>query len=88
MHACEKFKKIHITFSTILFLDPSIKMTKDMQTPLEYLCEIQIPPNCVRDAISDARYTGLICDEAATRLGYEDFDEFLIENPQNLFGII
>ena len=76
------------TYNNIyVFLDPNIKSTTDMQIPLEYLCEIQIPPNCVRDAISDARYTGLICDEAATRLGYEDFDEFLIDNPQNLFGI-
>ena len=75
-----KLIKIYI-FS---FLDSNLRSVC-LSDSLSYLCQIQIRPDHVHDALSDARYVSFICEEASNKLGYEDYDNYVTDHKSKLW---
>ena len=75
-----KLTKIYI-FS---FLDSNLRSVC-LSDSLSYLCQIQIRPDHVHDALSDARYVSFICEEASNKLGYEDYDTYVTDHKSKLW---
>ena len=75
-----KLTKIYI-FS---FLDSNLRSVC-LSDSLSYLCQIQIRPDHVHDALSDARYVSFICEEASNKLGYEDYDNYVTDHKSKLW---
>ena len=71
-------------FIFISFSDSNLRSVC-LSDSLSYLCQIQIRPDHVHDALSDARYVSFICDEAASKLGYEEYDDYVADHQTKLW---